>query len=70
MVKGGITTGEWSGSDATNQLREVIEKQHEQTAWQSKVMVWLTVAMFVLALVTTAATVVQVWLAMWPPTRC
>ncbi len=63
MAKGGIPLGEWSGSDATDRLRAVIEKQHEQTARQSKVMVWLTVMMFVLAVVTTAATLVQVWLA-------
>ena len=64
MPKSGIPIGEWSGSDATDRLRAVIERQHEQTARQTKVMVWLTVAMFFLALVTTAATVVQVWLAL------
>jgi hypothetical protein len=62
-----ISSGEWSGSDATDQLRAVIEKQHQETAKQTKVMLWLTVAMFALTFVTTVATIVQVWLAFSPP---
>jgi hypothetical protein len=62
-----ITAGEWSGSDATDRLREVLEQQHKETAKQTTVMLWLTVAMFVLAFVTTLATIVQVWLAFSPP---
>jgi hypothetical protein len=39
MAKSSIPLGEWSGSDATNKLRAVIEKQHQEAAKQTTVMV-------------------------------
>jgi hypothetical protein len=69
MVKRGVPLGEWSGSDATNRLRAVIEKQHEETVKQTTRMVLLTWAMFALTFVMVLATIIQVWLAFWPPAR-
>jgi len=63
MVKRGVPLGEWSGSDATERLRSVIEKQHQEAAKQTTVIVRLTWAMFALTFVTVLATVIQVWLA-------
>jgi hypothetical protein len=63
MAKSSIPLGEWSGSDATNKLRAVIEKQHQEAAKQTTVMVRLTWAMFALTFVTVLATIIQVVLA-------
>jgi uncharacterized membrane protein len=58
-----VSIEEWSGSGATKQLRAVLEKQHRETARQTRVMVRLTWAMFALTFVTVLATIIQVWLA-------
>jgi hypothetical protein len=58
-----IPMGEWSGSDATDQLRAVIEKHQEETARQTTKMVRLTWWMTFLTIVMTATTFVQIWLA-------
>ena len=46
--------GQWSGSDATNALHETIKQFNEQSSRQTdqmlkltRVMAWLTVAMFI-----------------------
>jgi hypothetical protein len=68
-VKRGVPLGEWSGSDATERLRAVIEKQHQEAAKQTTVMVRLTWAMFALTFVTVLATIIQVVLAYSALTR-
>lgn len=45
----GIPLGEWSGSDATNRLRETIERQAAASDRLSRVMIVLTVVTAVLA---------------------
>jgi uncharacterized membrane protein len=69
MVKRGVPLGEWSGSDATERLRAVVEQQHKETAKQTRVMVRLTWAMFALTFVTVLATFIQVVLAYSALTR-
>ncbi len=44
-------------------LHDTIQKQIDATNKQSRIMFWLTCAAFVLAIVQTIATIVQVWLA-------
>ena len=60
MTLKGIPLGQWSGADATDQLRETVVALSRATARQTRVMIWLTIAMFVLSVVTTVATVVMV----------
>ena len=55
-MKGGIPLGEWSGSDATRELHETIKQFNEASQRQTKTMirlswamVWLSVAMLVIA---------------------
>ena len=55
-----LQTGEY-GSDAMNRLQAVIEKQHQQTAKQTSVMICLTVVMLALTVATAVATIVQAW---------
>jgi hypothetical protein len=52
----GIPLGEWSGSDATDRLRNVIEKNQEATDRQTATMLRLTRVMTVLTFVTTVLT--------------
>jgi preprotein translocase subunit SecG len=60
MAKGGIPIGELSGSDATDRLRAVIEKNQEATERQTAIMLRLTWVMAVLTFVTTILTAVTV----------
>jgi hypothetical protein len=66
--KGGIPLGQWSGSDATDRLRTVIEENQRVTERQTTTMIrltWvmaaLTVITTVLTVVTAAPIVVQIW---------
>ena len=54
MALSGVPLGQWSGSDATNALHETIKQFNEQSSRQTdqmlkltRVMAWLTVAMFI-----------------------
>jgi hypothetical protein len=47
----GIQLGDWSGSNATDRLRAVIEQQAAASDRLSRRMLWLTVATVVLAAV-------------------
>jgi hypothetical protein len=42
MAKGGIPLGQWSGSDATDRLRAVIEENQQATERQTRSMIRLT----------------------------
>jgi hypothetical protein len=68
MVTSSIPIGEWSGSDATNRLRVAIEEHQKESARATTTMVRLTRTMLALTIVTTIATIVQVWLAFRPLT--
>jgi hypothetical protein len=59
MAQGGIPLGQFSGSDATDRLRAVIEENQKATKWQTAIMVWLTWVMTALTVITTALTAVQ-----------
>ena len=59
----GIPVREWSGSAATDKLRDAIERQHKETTKQTTVMVRLTWAIFAFTVVTVLATIMQVVLA-------
>jgi hypothetical protein len=54
----------WGGADATDRLREVIEKHQQESARQTQVMVWLTWVMMVLTIATVALAGVQVWITL------
>jgi hypothetical protein len=60
----GIPLGQWSGSDATDRLRETIEALNKHTEKQNRTMVRLTWAILALTLVTTVVGAVQVWIAL------
>jgi hypothetical protein len=59
----GIPLGEWSGSDATNRLRETIEVSNLQTEKQTRTMLRLTWAILVLTFVMASIGAVQIWMA-------
>jgi hypothetical protein len=59
----GIPLGEWSGSDATKKLRETIEISNQQAEKQTRMMVRLTWAIFVLTFVMTIVGALQIWIA-------
>lgn len=59
----GIPLGQWSGSDATNQLRETIEVSNRKAEKQTQTMVRLTWAIVVLTIVMIIVGAAQVWTA-------
>jgi hypothetical protein len=66
MPNTGIPLGEWSGSNATNQLRETIEKLSQQSERQTRTMVRLTKAIFGLTVLMIVIGSVQIWIALYP----
>jgi hypothetical protein len=63
MVEMGVPLGQWSGSDATNALRESIERFNARTARQTAWLVGLTWVIAVLTLALFLLTGVLVWAA-------
>ncbi len=63
MAQGGIPLGVWSGSDATDRLRESIEQASAESARQTRMMLRLTWAIAALTAVMLVGVCVQVWLA-------
>jgi hypothetical protein len=61
---GGSPLGQWSGSDATNALREAIERFNAKTAWQTTWLLRLTWAIAALTLVMAIGVGVQIYTAM------
>jgi hypothetical protein len=68
MAKGGVPFGVWSGSDATDRLRAVIEENQKVAERQTTTMIRLTWVMAALTVITTVLTVataapivVQIW---------
>lgn len=59
-----IPLGQWSGSDATDRLREAIEEANRLSSRQARLMIWLTVAILVLTAMMAVTSAVQVWLAL------
>ena len=72
MAKGGIPLGQWSGSDATDRLRAVIEENQQATERQTRSMIRLTWVMTFLTAVTTiltAVTVAPIAVQIWEAVR-
>jgi hypothetical protein len=67
MGKRGIPLGEWSGSDATEALRQTIEKYEFETSRQTRTMIRLTWATTLLTIVMALGLGVQIWLTFYPP---
>ena len=67
MAGGGIPLGEWSGSDATNALRESIERFNNRTARQTSWLLGLTWVIAALTLVMAIGVAVQIQLARSAP---
>jgi hypothetical protein len=64
MAKGGITTGEWSGSDATDALHRTIKEHQETTNRQTAKIIRLTWVLTFLTLVMTVAVFFQIYLTL------
>jgi predicted nucleic acid-binding Zn ribbon protein len=64
LPNSGIPLGEWSGSDATDQLREAIVEMNAASARQTRTMIWLTGALVVLTVVMTLGIALDLWLAL------
>jgi len=56
----GIPMGQWSGSDATERLRETIIELNKTAGCQTKILIWLTAVLVVLTGVIVWLTVVLV----------
>jgi hypothetical protein len=63
MAYTGIPLSEWSGSGATKDLEQTVRRLAEQSARQSRQMLYLTWAIAVLTLVMTVGVAVQIFLA-------
>jgi hypothetical protein len=61
----GIPLGQWSGSDATEQLTKTLIAFNEQSSKQTRQLMILTVVITVLTFIMTVGVGVQIWLA-WP----
>ncbi len=59
----GIPLGQWSGSDATDRLRETIEALNKQAEKQNRTMVRLTWAILALTIVMALVGTVQTLIA-------
>jgi hypothetical protein len=64
QANSGIPLGQWSGSDATNKLRETIEAFNTETNRQTETVIRLTKWMLWLTIVMTAAVAVQIFLTL------
>jgi hypothetical protein len=64
MVESGIPIGQWSGSDATNALRESIEKFNQQSTRQADTMLRLTWVIAALTIIMAIGLGVQIWLSL------
>ena len=60
----GIPLGQWSGSDATDRLRETIIELNAATDRQTRTMVRLTWALIVSTVILTIGVAVEIWLAL------
>lgn len=60
-----IPLGQFSGSDATDRLRESIEQHQRATQRQTRTMIALTWAVTIMTVVMLVGLGVQIWLA-WP----
>ena len=56
-----IPLGQWSGSDATDRLRETIVDLNGKTDRQTKVLIWLTIVLVILTVAILALTAVLVF---------
>jgi hypothetical protein len=63
MATGGIPLGEWSGSDATDRLRESVDAANLATDRNTKTIIRLTWAIATMTLFLVVGLVVQIWLA-------
>jgi hypothetical protein len=63
-VSGGIPIGQWSGSDATTQLRAAIERFNAEAGKQTQTVIALTKWMLFLTVVMTVAVGVQILLTL------
>jgi hypothetical protein len=57
---GGIPLGQWSGSDATDRLRQTVEKFAEDSKKQTRTMIGLTVAIAALTVIMVVEIAVQI----------
>jgi len=62
-----LPLGQFSGSDATDRLRQAIDEHQEQTGRQTRTIIRLTWAMTILTVVMLIGLGIQIWLA-WPVT--
>jgi hypothetical protein len=60
MPEGGIPIGQWSGSDATHRLREVITEYSETAERQTRTMIRLTKVIVALKIVLVIGLVIQI----------
>ena len=63
MTNSGIPLAQWSGSDATDQLRKVVEAANVATELNTRTIVRLTWALTVMTGVLVIGLVAQIWLA-------
>jgi hypothetical protein len=64
MSKGGIPVSEWSGSGATDRLRQVIEQFSTEATKQTRHLIVLTRWLVVLTIILAVGLVVQIVLAL------
>jgi hypothetical protein len=64
MASGGIPLGQWSGSDAINELYETLRRYNDIATRQAATMIRLTRAIVVLTILLFAGLVVQIVLAL------
>jgi len=60
----GIPLGQWSGSDATNALRESLERFNAQSSKQTDQIIRLTLVLLWLTVIMTIGLIVQIGLTM------
>jgi hypothetical protein len=63
-VSGGVPLSEWSGSGATDRLRETIERYSDVTATQTAQLIRLTRALVTLTAILCIGLIVQIVLAL------
>jgi hypothetical protein len=66
MPEGGIPLGEWSGSNATQELHKTIKEFNQAAGAQTWTMIRLTKLIAALTAVMTVAVLVQIWEALAP----
>lgn len=60
----GVPLGQWSASESTDKLRETIERLNAESERQTKIMVRLTWAIFILTGVMTIGVGVQIFISL------